>query len=243
MVVLFIIAGLFLFAYVVHILRCAFFTPLLLMLGITALAIIVPWIAGAIRERIAKNPKLTDRQIQALAEARQKDETARARNEQKRAAAQAEHDDAVARRHAEIDEVLARRREVLEADAASLQKEFEKLEKMDIVGSDEKDIQTVALLIHLIETRRADDIKEALHEYDKLKMNEQLLQVEREKVEVERQRVEQEHADRVKQMKMQEAHNDAMRFSAYRAEEANREIAHQLDHIGYLIHTDVTYNR
>ena len=114
---------------------------------------------------------------------------------------------------------------------------------MDCLGPDEKDLQVVDLLIHFIRTRRADDIKEALHEYDKLVANQQLLELENQKLELERQKAIQEHNDRVEQMKMQEVHNREMEWRAYTAAEENRRIANQLDYIGYLVHTDVTYNR
>lgn len=243
MTVLLIIGGLFLFAYVVHMFMCGLFVPMLALIVLLVLGFVVPRVAMNIREKRAQHPKLTAKQISLLAIERQKDAEAKAENDVARAEAQDKYTRALATRAIEINERINDCIKTLSKDAAKLKKEFAALEKMDCVGEDEKNLQIVDLLIHFIKTRRADNIKEALHEYDKLVANQQLLQIETEKLEVARQKAIQEHQDRVQQMEMQRQHNWEMEFSARRAADENRRIADQLDYIGYLVHTDVNYNR
>lgn len=243
MVVLMIVAALFVFAYVVHVFRCALFVPMFILLGVFAVMMIIPSIGKAIRAALAKKPKLTAKQTAQLAAARVRDEQKKEKNAAALAAAQERHDKELRTRRnildREIDTLSGELRENLE----TLKVEFAKLAAIDCLGPDEKDLQVVDLLIHFIRTRRADDIKEALHEYDKLVANQQLLELENQKLELERQRAIQEHNDRVEQMKMQEKHNREMEWRALTAAEENSRIAKQIDYIGYLVHTDVTYNR
>ena len=57
----------------------------------------------------------------------------------------------------------------------------EKIEKMDILGNDEKQIKIIDMLIYFIESHRADNIKEALHEYDDAQARQELIRLEQEK--------------------------------------------------------------
>ena len=68
---------------------------------------------------------------------------------------------------------------------------------MDCLCEEDKNLQTVELLIRFINIRRADSIKEALQEYDKLLANRQLLEIEKQKLQAELQRTASEHADRM----------------------------------------------
>lgn len=68
---------------------------------------------------------------------------------------------------------------------------------MDCLCEEDKNLQTVELLIRFINIRRADSIKEALQEYDKLMANRQLLEIEKQKLQAELQRTASEHADRM----------------------------------------------
>lgn len=72
---------------------------------------------------------------------------------------------------------------------------------MDYLCEDDKNLQTIDMLIRFIETRRADSIKEALQEYDKLLVNKQMLELEKQKVEAELKRAALEHDDRIKKWK------------------------------------------
>ncbi len=243
MVVLMIIAALLVFAYFVHVFRFMALVPMLVLLGVFAVAMVIPHVGKAIRAAIAKKPKLTAKQQAQLDAARVRDEQKKEQNAAALAAAQERHDKELRTRQNILDREIDTLSGELRANLEALQIEFAKLAAMDCLGPDEKDLQVVDLLIHFIRTRRADDIKEALHEYDKLVANQQLLELENQKLELERQKAIQEHNDRVEQMKMQEAHNREMEWRAFTAAEENKRIAKQIDYIGYLVHTDVTYNR
>jgi hypothetical protein len=243
MLIVIIIGALLLFAYIVHVFTTGFFVPLLIVIGVLVLAIIMPFAGAKIREVLARKPKLTAKQTQALAEARKQDDQIKEKNAAALAAAQEQHDKDLAVRSVELEKEIHALSTTLASDLTRLKAEFAALEAMDCLGEDEKDLQTIDLLIHFIKTRRADNIKEALHEYDKLMANQQMLQLENEKLELERQKAIQEHQDRVKQMKMQEQHNREMEFRARSAADESRRIANQLDYIGYLAHVDVNYNR
>ena len=57
----------------------------------------------------------------------------------------------------------------------------EKIDSMDILGRDEKQIKIIDMLIYFIESHRADNIKEALHEYDDAITRQELIRLEQEK--------------------------------------------------------------
>lgn len=238
MLIALIIAGLFVFAYIVHILKNGFIWCLVALIVVAAISIAIPWISAIIREHKAKKPKLTPKQQSALDEARKKDDEATARNTAARAAAEEKHNAAVKARTADLSHQRFSLLKDLEAHAKQLKKEFAALEAIDCVGEEEKNLQAVELLINFIKTRRADNIKEALHEYDKLIANQQLLEIENQKLEVQRQAAIQEHMDRQKQLEMQKQHNWEMELRAMSAAEQNSRIASQLDHIGYMIHAE-----
>ncbi len=56
-----------------------------------------------------------------------------------------------------------------------------KIDSMDILGNDEKQIKIIDMLIYFIESHRADNIKEALHEYDDAVARQELIRLEQEK--------------------------------------------------------------
>lgn len=112
---------------------------------------------------------------------------------------------------------------------------------MDYLCEDDKNLQTIDMLIRFIETRRADSIKEALQEYDKLLVNKQMLELEKQKVEAELKRAALEHDDRIKKMEADERHNFEMRCIAADNARARENIARQLDSIGNTIYYDLRY--
>ena len=72
------------------------------------------------------------------------------------------------------------------------------------MGGDEKQLNIIDSLIYFIETCRADSIKEALHEYDKMVANQQLLELQRQHNKLEKQRIANKAADRKKQLQLLE---------------------------------------
>ena len=84
----------------------------------------------------------------------------------------------------------------------------------DCLGEDEKNIQVVEMLIYFIESRRADSIKEALHEYDKAKANQQMIELEEKRLAMQKTQMEKEARDREKMLQLQEEANNRARWAA-----------------------------
>ena len=98
-------------------------------------------------------------------------------------------------------------------------------EENDIIGNTEKDAETIDYLIHFIESRRADNIKEALHEYDLMKQNQKMLEVEVIKAQVEIEKAMKEDADRQYEMEMARRHQIEMEAQARRSADLQSQIA------------------
>lgn len=115
---------------------------------------------------------------------------------------------------------------------------MDRLSAMDALCEDDKNLQIVDMLIRFIETRRADSIKEALQEYDKLMANQQLLEIEKKKLEAELIRINQEKASQEKMLEEQRRHQSEMEYWA-RDNARNREKQlRELQHIGTMIYYD-----
>ena len=112
---------------------------------------------------------------------------------------------------------------------------------MDCLCEEEKNLQTVELLIRFINTRRADSIKEALQEYDKLMANRQLLEIEKQKLQAELQRTASEHADRMQQLVAQKRHQSELEYLARDSARSRAQIVDQLNSIGNIIYYDLRF--
>ena len=110
-----------------------------------------------------------------------------------------------------------------------------KIDSMDILGNDEKQIKIIDMLIYFIESHRADNIKEALHEYDDAVARQELIRLEQEKNNMiqqhnnEMQRLAQESARLQERMlSEQREHNAqveaAQRIAAYEQQEYNNQM-------------------
>ncbi len=98
-------------------------------------------------------------------------------------------------------------------------------EENDIIGNTEKDDETIDYLIHFIESRRADNIKEALHEYDIMKQNQKMLEVEAIKAQIEIEKAKKENADRQYEIEMNRRHQIEMEAQARRSADLQSQIA------------------
>ena len=186
-------------------------------------------------------PKLSQSQISELKTAAEKDIKAKAKNAETRARVQAEWEKNLKIRNSEIDSELSALKEEYSACRKELDVHFAALKQIDYLCEDDKNLQTIDMLIRFIETRRADSIKEALQEYDKLLVNKQMLELEKQKVEAELNRAALEHDDRIKKMEAEERHNFEMRCIAADNARARENIARQLDSIGNTIYYDLRY--
>ncbi len=98
-------------------------------------------------------------------------------------------------------------------------------EESTVLGENEKSVETVDLLLQFIESRRADSIKEALHEYDAMRQNQKLLEIEAIKAQIEIERSKKENADRRVQMEQERRHQIEMEAQARRSADLQSQIA------------------
>lgn len=94
-----------------------------------------------------------------------------------------------------------------------------------VLGENEKSPEIIDLLISFIESRRADNIKEALHEFDKMEQNKKLLEIEAIKANIEIERAKKENADRQYEMEMNRRHQLEMEAQAKRNADMQSQIA------------------
>ena len=168
-----------------------------------------------IRKAMAKHPVFTAQQKHKLADAEQEDRDIIADNKRKNEQADREWAEKRAKRLPELDREQGRLVKQLEQLKTELDEENAALEAMKGLSRDEKKLETIESLIYFIDTCRADSIKEALHEYDKMVANQQLLELQRQRNKLEEQRIANEAADRKKQLQLLE------KQEAARAREAN----------------------
>lgn len=157
-----------------------------------------------IRKAMAKRPVFNARQKQELAAAEQQDQDIIADNKRKNEQADREWAQKRAKRLPELDREQSRLAKQFEQLKTELDEENAALEAMKGLGNDEKQLDIIDSLIYFIDTCRADSIKEALHEYDKMVANQQLLELQRQRNKLEEQRIANEAADRKKQLQLLE---------------------------------------
>lgn len=177
-----------------------------------------------IRKAMAKHPVFTARQKQELAEAEQQDKDIIAGNKQKNEQADREWAEKRAKRLPELDREQSRLAKQFEQLKTELDEENAALEAMKGLGKDEKQLDIIDSLIYFIDTCRADSIKEALHEYDKMVANQQLLELQRQRNKLEEQRIANEAADRKKQLRLLEQQEAARAIEANDSARARQEM-------------------
>lgn len=94
-----------------------------------------------------------------------------------------------------------------------------------VLGENEKNIEVIDILINFIESHRADSIKEALHEYDAMRQNQKVLEIEAIKAQIEIEKSKKENADRRFQMEQQRRHQLEMEAQARRNADLQSQIA------------------
>lgn len=98
-------------------------------------------------------------------------------------------------------------------------------EASDVLAESDKNTEIIDCLIHLIESRRADSIKEVLHEYDSMEQNKKLLEIEAIKANLEIEKAKKENADRAHEMEMNRRHQIEMEAQARRSADMQSQIA------------------
>ena len=100
------------------------------------------------------------------------------------------------------------------------------MEDNDLLGPNEKHEEIIDWLIYFLEGHRADNVKEALQQFDLMQHNEKMLELEREKYNLEVQRMRQEHEDRERAMQMERMHQVRMEAEAQRSASLQSQIAY-----------------
>lgn len=237
------VAVFFLLAYAIACQEVGTFAYLILLLCGAALALAAGGTAGLIQKIKMKSSKsaLSSTQKAKVAEAAAADECAKSENARLLAETQSRMDEEHRLRISEIDREIREKAQQFDEARQRLNRHMEQLDAMDALCDDDKTLQIVDLLIRFIQTRRADSVKEALQEYDKLMANRQLLEIEKQKLAAELQRASQEHADRMKQLEEQRRHQSEMEYLAWDSAQSRAKIAGQLDHLGAMIYYDLHY--
>lgn len=192
-----------------------------------------------VRKIKVKFPKLTAKQKAKWRAACLEDEKAVVENRQAKEAAQRQWEANRAKRLPEIDREIQESIQEFNTRQLRVDEHMIILEEMDALCEDDKNLQMVDMLIRFIETRRADSIKEALQEYDKLMNNQKLLEIEKQKLEVEIKRVAQEHADRMQKLDAEKKHQAEMEYLARDSARSRADAAKQLRNIGDMIYYDL----
>ena len=172
-------------------------------------------------------------------EACRADETAKSENQQAREKAQRKWESGLEQHLQNVQREINESIELFNQKKEQIDIHMEKLDSIDALCNDDKTLQIVDLLIGFIETRRADSIKEALLEYDKLMANKQLLEVEKQRLQAELKRAEQEHADHLEKMEAQRRHQLEMECIARDNAQNRARAVKELRDISNMIYYDL----
>lgn len=193
------------------------------------------------RQRAARAPALTAQQKRQWEAARQADERTKEQNAQRQATAQQDWEAARQQRLPEIEREMQTYGQEFAARRQQLEEHMHRLEGMDALCEEDKNLQTVELLIRLMETRRADSVKEALQEYDKLMANRQLLEIEKQKLEAQLRRAAEERADRQQQLAETRRYQEEMEYLARDSARSRAQMVDQLNSIGNILYYDLHF--
>ncbi|MBR7142233.1 MAG: hypothetical protein IKD06_01695 [Clostridia bacterium] len=186
-------------------------------IGLLILAFIIGKILKAICAAKAKKPKLSAKQMAALSDEAAKDAAAAEQNAKDEAAKKAEWDAWWAKRQVELRDLMKNALEESDAYYNHAKECDDKCRKITVLGEDEMSLEVIGTLIGFIESHRADSIKEALHEYDNMRQNQKLLEIEVIKAQAEIEKARQEEQDRRRAMEMEQRHQMEMERQAARA--------------------------
>lgn len=228
---------LFLYFYTIR-LAGAWIYPVSIAVGLV-LTFVSIGIIKLVRKIKVKFPKLTAKQKAKWRAACLEDEKAVVENRQAKEAAQRQWEANRAKRLPEIDREIQENIQEFNTRQLRVDEHMIILEEMDALCEDDKNLQMVDMLIRFIETRRADSIKEALQEYDKLMNNQKLLEIEKQKLEVEIKRAAQEHADRMQKLDAEKKHQAEMEYLARDSARSRADAAKQLRDIGGMIYYNI----
>ena len=205
-------------------------------LGLLALLYFSTDILNLLVGHASSHEKLTEGQKEELEKAKKKDEQITKENKEKLEQAKKEWEEHGKEEFLkETEKSIKKYQNEIISTSKKIVESNEKIDSMDILGNDEKQIKIIDMLIYFIESHRADNIKEALHEYDDAVARQELIRLEQEKNAMikehnnEMQRLAQESARLQERMlSEQREHNaqmeTAQRIAAFEQQEYNNQM-------------------
>lgn len=172
-----------------------------------------------------KHPRLNAEQRAIVAQEKQKDDDNAVKNVEKEEKDRAEWQAWWDVHKYEIDEQMDIHMNMAKAAIAKAQELNVKTEESDVLGPKEKDEGIIDWLLYFLEGHRADNIKEALQQFDLMQHNEKMLEIEREKYNLEVARIQKENADRERALEQQRYHQMRMEAEARRAADMQSQVA------------------
>lgn len=188
-------------------------------------AIILSYIIGGIFKLISKLPIMSGKQRAQLAAERQKDKENTEQNVEKEKADRAAWQEWWDKYKLELDAKLDHHMNMAIAARDKAQQHDDNCKAMDILGENEQNLEVVDWLLYFMNSHRADSIKEALHELDKMRQNQKMLEIEKIKFDMEVAKAQKENEDRRLQLEQQRRHQIEMEAQAARAARTQESIA------------------
>ena len=172
-----------------------------------------------------KHPRLNAEQRAIVAQEKQKDDDNAVKNVEKEEKDRAEWQAWWDVHKYEIDAEMDVHMDMAKAAIAKAQELNVKTEESDLLGPKEKDEGIIDWLLYFLEGHRADNIKEALQQFDLMQHNEKMLEIEREKYNLEVARIQKENADRERALEQQRYHQMRIEAEARRAADMQSQVA------------------
>lgn len=186
--------------------------------------------------RYNKPPK-SSKQKKQLKEAELLDNKNREENEHNKQVAQQQWDENRESRNADIDRQIAELTSEFNDLSGKAIEHLQAIDAIDILCEDDKNLPIIDALINIIETHRADSVKEALQVYDTMQANDKLLALEQKKLELQKEQMRQEKLDRELRLQAELDHQRSVESQMRNIADSKEKAAKKLDFISWQLHT------
>lgn len=200
--------------------------PLALFASTLVLHFLARRIVSLVYKIKKKHPRLSEEQKQIVESEKEKDRENAVLNVEKEKTDAAQWQAWWETHKQELAEQMDIHMKMAKSALAQAQELQEQVESSDVLGPNEKHIEAINWLIYFLEGHRADNIKEALQQYDLMLHNEKMLALEQEKLQLEAKRIQQEHDDRRRAMELERYHQMQLEAQAQRAADMQAQIAY-----------------
>lgn len=221
-----VVAALFIVFYIAYFIKYGIGYSVIIPIASAVLCLAVSLILKSAAKKGKNKPKYNASQLEDLKKAAKEDRLTKAENDKNEALAKQEYDKNLPLAVNENRRCLDAKVEELHTLAEKLKSHLAAFNSMDYLSQNDKTLQTIDCLIYFMETRRADSIKEALHEYDKMLSANQLAALEQQRIDMLNKQIKMQQ----QQLEMQESHNrEVIANIQNAAARASRERALQRD--------------